>query len=159
MGRKGNDEGLTFRLRFQIHSFEREEEGMAAGPVLGTKVFTHLQEREGKGKKKRKKERKKEKKATQMRPTKRTDWINSWWEGEAKANLFTRSLKYKLQEARTFWWTSNSLPSTIIFRSVNSFALRCWFSSFNISVEEEKETDNATFGFSIACQPYIREQQ
>ena len=62
MGRKGNDEGLTFRLRFQIHSFEREEEGMAAGPVLGTKVFTHLQEREGKGKKKRKKERKKERK-------------------------------------------------------------------------------------------------
>jgi hypothetical protein len=35
--------------------------------VLGTKVFTHLQEREGKGKK-----------ATQMRPTKRTDWSNSW---------------------------------------------------------------------------------
>lgn len=70
--------------------------------------------------------------------------------GEAKANLFTRSLKYKLQEARTFWWTSNSLPSTIIFRSVNSFALRCWFSSFNISVEQEKETDNATFGFRIS---------
>lgn len=58
MGRKGNDEGLTFFLQFQIHSFEWEEEGMAAGPVLGTKVFTHLQEREGKGKK-RKKEKKK----------------------------------------------------------------------------------------------------
>lgn len=83
-----------------------------------------------------------------------------WWEGGggwavrgrsggvgAKANLFTRSLKYKLQEARTFWWTSNSLPSTIIFRSVNSFALRCWLSSFNISVEQEKETDSATRGF------------
>lgn len=26
---------------------------MAAGPVLGTKVFTHLQEREGEGKKKK----------------------------------------------------------------------------------------------------------
>lgn len=140
-----------FPLQFQIHSFEREEEGMAAGPVLGTKVFTHLQEREGKGKKK--------KKATQMRPMKRTDWINSWWEGKAKANLFTRSLKYKLQEARTFWWTSNSLPSTIIFRSVNSFALRCWFNSFNISVEQEKETDNATFGFSTSSLPHIHEQQ
>lgn len=66
-----------------------------------------------------------------------------WREG-GKANLFTRSLKYKLQEARTFWWTSNSLPSTIIFRSVNSFSLRCWFNSFNISVEQEKKTDNAT---------------
>lgn len=128
-------------LRFGIHSFEWVEEGMAAGPVLGTKVFTHLQEREGKGKK-----------ATQMRPMKRTGWIKSWWESGrggkgggrgAKANLFTRSLKYKLQEARTFWWTSNSLPSTIIFRSVNSFVLRCWFNSFNISVEEEKETNSA----------------
>ncbi len=76
-------------------------------------------------------------KMTQMRPTKRTDWINGWWEGR-KANLFTRSLKYKLQEARTFWWTSNSLPSTIIFRSVNSFSLRCWFNSFNISVEQRR---------------------
>lgn len=57
-----------------------------------------------------------------------------------KANLFTRSLKYKLQEARTFWWTSNSLPSTIIFRSVNSFSLRCWFNSFNISVEQKRNT-------------------
>lgn len=108
---------------------------MAAGPVLGTKVFTHLQEREGKGKK-----------ATQMRPMK--EQIGSTAGGGeregGKANLFTRSLKYKLQEARTFWWTSNSLPSTIIFRSVNSFALRCWFNSFNISVEQEKETDNAT---------------
>lgn len=74
---------------------------------------------------------------TQMRPTKRTDWINGWWEGR-KANLFTRSLKYKLQEDRTFWWTSNSLPSTIIFRSVNSFSLRCWFNSFNISVEQRR---------------------
>lgn len=74
---------------------------------------------------------------TQMRPMKRTDWINGWWEGR-KANLFTRSLKYKLQEARTFWWTSNSLPSTIIFRSVNSFSLRCWFNSFNISVEQRR---------------------
>lgn len=55
-------EGVTFvfSLHFQIHSFEWEEEGMAAGPVLGTKVFTHLQEREGKGKK-----------ATQMRPMKK----------------------------------------------------------------------------------------
>lgn len=68
-----------FSLQFQIHSFEREEEGMAAGPVLGTKVFTHLQEREGKGKKKKKK-----RKATQMRPMKRTDWINSWWEGKRR---------------------------------------------------------------------------
>lgn len=144
MGRKGNDKGwpfffflVFFKKNFQIHSFE--EEGMAAGPVLGTKVFTHLQEREGEGKKK--KERHK------CALWKETDWINSWCKGEAKANLFTRSLKYKLQEARTFWWTSNSLPSTIIFRSVNSFALRCWFSSFNISVEQEKETDSATCGF------------
>lgn len=118
---------------------------MAAGPVLGTKVFTHLQERQGKGK-----NIKNKKEATQMRPMKRTDWINSWWERGTKANLFTRSLKYKLQEARTFWWTSNSLPSTIIFRSVNSFALRCWFNSFNISVEQEKETDNARLGFRIS---------
>lgn len=49
MGRKGD---VDLFLQFQIHSFEWEEEGMAAGPVLGTKVFTHLQEREGKGKKK-----------------------------------------------------------------------------------------------------------
>lgn len=81
MGRKGNDEcvcvgggDFVFSLHFQIHSFEWEEEGMAAGPVLGTKVFTHLQEREGKGKK-----------ATQMRPMKKkTDWINSWWEKGGK---------------------------------------------------------------------------
>lgn len=72
-----------------------------------------------------------------MNPTRRTDRINGWWEGK-KANLLTRSLKYKLQEARTFWWTSNSLPSTIIFRSVNSFSLRCWFNSFNISVEQRR---------------------
>lgn len=54
---------------FKYIHLSGEEEGMAAGPVLGTKVFTHLQEREGKGKN-----------ATQMRPMKRTDWINSWWE-------------------------------------------------------------------------------
>jgi hypothetical protein len=79
--------------------------------------------------------------------------------GEAKANLFTRSLKYKLQEARTFWWTSNSLPSTIIFRSVNSFVLRCWFNSFNISVEQEKETDNARRHFRILSLSYIHYHQ
>lgn len=47
---------MTFWVFFvfflKIHSFGRE--GMAAGPVLGTKVFTHLQEREGEGKKKKK---------------------------------------------------------------------------------------------------------
>lgn len=48
---------------------------MAAGPAVGTKVFTHLQERRG-GNREKKKE---EEEATQMRPTKRTDWINSWW--------------------------------------------------------------------------------
>lgn len=74
---------LFFFLHFQIHSFEREEEGVAAGPVLGTKVFTHLQEREGKGKKK-KEGKKEKKKATQMRPMKRTDSINSWWEGKRR---------------------------------------------------------------------------
>lgn len=140
MGRKGNDEGQPSIVHFQIHSFEREEEGMAAGPVLGTKVFTHLQEREGKG----------GKKSDTNAPYEKNRLDQQLVGGEAKANLFTRSLKYKLQEARTFWWTSNSLPSTIIFRSVNSFALRCWFSSFNISVEQEKETDNATFGFRIS---------
>lgn len=124
---------------------------MAAGPVLGTKVFTHLQEREGKGRKK--------KKSDTNAPYEKNRLDQQLVGGEAKANLFTRSLKYKLQEARTFWWTSNSLPSTIIFRSVNSFALRCWFSSFNISVEQEKETDNATFGFRIFSLPYIHEQQ
>ena len=52
MGRKGNDEGLTFRLSgFRYIHLSEKREGMAAGPVLGTKVFTHLQEREGKGKK------------------------------------------------------------------------------------------------------------
>lgn len=122
---------------------------MAAGPVLGTKVFTHLQEREGKGKKK----------SDTNAPYEKNRLDQQLVGGEAKANLFTRSLKYKLQEARTFWWTSNSLPSTIIFRSVNSFALRCWFNSFNISVEQEKETDNATFGFRISSLPYIHEQQ
>jgi len=100
---------------------------MAAGPVIETKVFLQTCKRE----------KREGKKMTQMRPMKRTDWINGWWEGR-KANLFTRSLKYKLQEARTFWWTSNSLPSTIIFRSVNSFSLRCWFNSFNISVEQRR---------------------
>ena len=115
---------------------------MAAGPVLGTKVFTHLQEREGEGKR-----------SDTNAPYEKNRLDQQLVEGGAKANLFTRSLKYKLQEARTFWWTSNSLPSTIIFRSVNSFALRCWFSSFNISVEQEKETDSATFGFRIF--PYI----
>lgn len=122
---------------------------MAAGPVLGTKVFTHLQEREGKGKKK---------KSDTNAPYEKNRLDQQLVGGEAKANLFTRSLKYKLQEARTFWWTSNSLPSTIIFRSVNSFALRCWFNSFNISVEQEKETDNATFVFRILSLPYIYEQ-
>lgn len=56
---------------------------MAAGPVLGTKVFTHLQEREGKGKKK----------ATQMRPMKRTDWINSWCEGGSEGKPFHQVLE------------------------------------------------------------------
>lgn len=51
-----------FPLQFPIHSFERGEEGMAAGPVLGTKVFTHLQEREGKGKKEEEEEKKKKEK-------------------------------------------------------------------------------------------------
>lgn len=141
-----------FCVHFQIHSFEREEEGMAAGPVLGTKVFTHLQERQGKrgwggggG-------------SDTNAPYEKNRLDQQLVGGEAKANLFTRSLKYKLQEARTFWWTSNSLPSTIIFRSVNSFALRCWFSSFNISVEQEKETDNATFGFRISSLTHEQQQ-
>lgn len=56
---------FVFSLHFYIHSFEWEEEGMAAGPVLGTKVFTHLQEREGKGKK-----------ATQMRPMKKKNRLD-----------------------------------------------------------------------------------
>jgi len=126
MGRKGTESEPL--LHFEIHSFEREEEGMAAGPVVGTKIFTHLQEREGEGK---------ESDTNAPYEKNRSD---QQLEGvERKANLFTRSLKYKLQEARTFWWTSNSLPSTIIFRSVNSFALRCWFNSFNISVEQKKK--------------------
>lgn len=78
----------------------------------------------------------KKKKSDTNAPYKRTDQITAG----RKANLLIRSLKYKLQEARTFWWTSNSLPSTIIFRSVNSFALRCWFNSFNISAEQRRQT-------------------
>lgn len=125
-----------FLFIFQIHSFGRGRNGCWPC-VRNQSLHTPARERGGG---KEKKERHK------CALWKETDWINSWCKGEAKANLFTRSLKYKLQEARTFWWTSNSLPSTIIFRSVNSFALRCWFSSFNISVEEEKETDSATCG-------------
>lgn len=168
---------------FFLHSFERDEEGMAAGPAVGTKVFTHLQERRGETGKKRKKKKKEKRHKCALQKEQigstagggkeggrevRIGRKGRWWGGGfwcgggeaevdgrygvgvgvgAKANLFTRSLKYKLQEARTFWWTSNSLPSTIIFRSVNSFALRCWLSSFNISVEQEKETDSATQGF------------
>lgn len=63
---------------------------MAAGPVLGTKVFTtHLQEREGgvggggRGK---------GEEATQMRPMKRTDWINGWW-GRSEGKPFHQVLE------------------------------------------------------------------
>lgn len=96
---------------------------MATGSVTGDSIFINLQERGGK-------------KSDTNAPYKRTEQITAG----RKANLLIRSLKYKLQEARTFWWTSNSLPSTIIFRSVNSFALRCWFNSFNISAEQRRQT-------------------
>lgn len=88
-----------------------------------SQIFINLKERGGK-------------KSDTNASYKRTDQITAG----RKANLLIRSLKYKLQEARTFWWTSNSLPSTIIFRSVNSFALRCWFNSFNISAEQRRQT-------------------
>lgn len=145
---------------------------MAAGPVVGTKVFTSLQERRGGNGEKKERRRRSDTNAPYKKNRldqqlvgeglgRKGRWlVGRFWCGGgkaevggryrvgvgvgAKANLFTRSLKYKLQEARTFWWTSNSLPSTIIFRSVNSFALRCWLSSFNISVEQEKETDSNT---------------
>lgn len=117
-------------LQFQIHSFEWEGRRNGCWPCARNQsLHTPARER-GEGKK-----------SDRNVPYEKNRLDQQLSGGEAKANLFTRSLKYKLQEARTFWWTSNSLPSTIIFRSVNSFALRCWFNSFNISVEQEKETE------------------
>lgn len=112
---------MGLSLSLEIHS--EEVERMATGSVTGDSIFINLQERGGK-------------KSDTNAPYKRTEQITAG----RKANLLIRSLKYKLQEARTFWWTSNSLPSTIIFRSVNSFALRCWFNSFNISAEQRRQT-------------------
>lgn len=108
---------------------------MATGPVIGTEVFTPAREWEGKG--------------SHTNVPYKKNRVDQ--QQEREANLLTMSLKYKLQEARTFWWTSNSLPSTTIFRSVNSFSLRCWFSSFNISVEQRKKTDNAKYCFRNTC--------
>lgn len=113
---------ISADLSQQLYTFIYLTGGMATGPVIEPKS-SHLQENG------------RVKEATQMCPIKRTEWINN----RREANLLTMSLKYKLQEARTFWWTSNSLPWTIIFRSVNSFTRRCWFNSFNISVEQKKK--------------------
>lgn len=63
---------------------EREEKE-AAGPVIGTKVFTHLQERKGgEGRKKSHTNAPYEKNRLDQKQVR---------EGEGKANLFTRSLK------------------------------------------------------------------
>lgn len=139
MGRKSNDKGWPFvclfafflvsRFRY-IHLSRRGRNG--CWPCARNQSLRHTCKRE------RGREKKQHKCALWKEQIGSTAGGEGEVEGE-KANLFTRSLKYKLQEARTFWWTSNSLPSTIIFRSVNSFALRCWFNSFNISVEQEKK--------------------
>lgn len=97
-----------------------------------------------------------------QKPPAQSSHLQEKKDGEAyekswRSNLFTTSLKYKLQEARTFWWTSNSFPSTIIFRSVNSLSRRCWFSSFNISVGQEKENKQSLWVFkAVLRQKYSR---
>lgn len=58
---------------------------MAAGPVLGTKVFTHLQEREGEGKKK--------KRTTQMRPMKRDRLDQQLVQGGSEGKPFHQVLE------------------------------------------------------------------
>lgn len=79
-------EKVKTQVTFSVPWFQRyihleREEKEAAGPVIGTKVFTHLQQRNGGGGKK------------QHKCALQKEQNGSTAGGEGKANLFTRSLK------------------------------------------------------------------
>ncbi len=114
--------GWRLDLSQQWNTFVGGTDRMATGPVTGTDVFRPA--RDGR-----------EKEATQMHPTKEQNRSRMG----GKQTFSPCPWNTSCRKLETFWWTSNSLPSTIIFRSVNSFSCRCWFNSFNISVEQEKE--------------------